>query len=127
MGLLFFLFIDMILLYNLIERIYMDIQDILHGGKQADERKEQLKAIYSDSQERNTANIASDQGLDYVDLKKVNIEISALQLIDENDARKFGIVCFQIKDKDLAVATLSRNESVLQIGANLEKQDYKIQ
>ena len=70
MGLLFFLFIDMILLYNLIERIYMDIQDILHGGKQADERKEQLKAIYSDSQERNTANIASDQGLDYVDLKK---------------------------------------------------------
>jgi hypothetical protein len=41
----------------------MDIQDIIKTSKRADERKEQLKAIYSDSQERNTANLADSQGL----------------------------------------------------------------
>ena len=105
----------------------MDIQDIIKTSKRADERKEQLKAIYSDSQERNTANLADSQGLEYVDLKKVNIDIPALQLIQETDAKQFGMVCFQIKEKNLAIATLSQNSNVLQIGANLEKQGYKIQ
>lgn len=105
----------------------MDIQDIINTSKKADERKEQLKAIYSDSQERNTANLAANQGLEYVDLKKVNIDISALQLISETDAKQYGLVGFQIKEKNLAIATLSQTEQVLQIGANLEKQGYKIQ
>lgn len=105
----------------------MDIQDFIKTGKKASEREEQLKAIYSDSQERNTANLADNQGLEYVDLKKVNIDIPALQLIQETDAKQFGMVCFQIKEKNLAIATLSQNSNVLQIGANLEKQGYKIQ
>jgi len=105
----------------------MDVQDFINTSKKADERREQLKAIYSDSQERNTANRAASLGLEYVDLKKVNIDIPALQLIDEADAKQFGMVCFQIKEKNVAIAALNQNSNVLQIGANLEKQGYKIQ
>ena len=85
-----------------------------------------MKAIYDDSRERNTANLASDLGLEYVDLKKVNIEIPALKLIQEETAKKIGIVCFQIQNKQLAVACLNKKEDVLDVVKGLEQEGYSV-
>ncbi len=104
----------------------MSILDILNNQKNNKDRDEKLKAIYDDSRERNTEIKAGGLGLPYVDLRKVNVEIGALGLIAEDTAREFGMVCFQIKNKQLAVAILDNTENVLKVIKDFEKQEYEI-
>jgi type IV pilus assembly protein PilB len=70
--------------------------------------------------------MANDLGLDYVDLKKVNIEIVALKLIPEEIARANNIVCFQIHGKRLAVASFNKDKNVLDIISNFKKQEFEV-
>lgn len=104
----------------------MSILDILNNQKNNKDRDEKLKAIYDDSRERNTEIKAGGLGLPYVDLRKVNVEIGALGLIAEDTAREFGMVCFQIKNKQLAIAILDNTENVLKVIKDFEKQEYEI-
>ncbi len=104
----------------------MNILDILNNQKNNKDRDEKLKTIYDDSRERNTEIKADGLGLPYIDLKKVNIEIDALGLISENTAKEFGMVCFQIKNKQLAVAILDNTENTAKVIKNFEKQEYEV-
>jgi type IV pilus assembly protein PilB len=116
----------MILVIKYIRKYTMNILDILNNQKNNKDRDEQLKTIYDDSRERNTEIKADGLGLPYIDLKKVNIEIDALGLIDENAAKEFGMVCFQIKNKQLAIAILDNTENTSKVIKDFEKQEYEV-
>jgi len=104
----------------------MGIQDWFQNQKKNTDRSDQLKVIYDDSRERNTADVASSLGFEYVDLRKVNVETAALKLIDENEARVAKAVCFQIINKRVALASINNSEAVIEIVNRLKNQEYEV-
>lgn len=105
----------------------MDIDEILQNQKNNEKLNDQLKQIYEDGRERNTENMAYKKGLFYIDLRKVNIEVPAIALIDEKTARDHQIVPFQIKGKELAVAMVDdEKENVKKILEDLKEKGYTL-
>ena len=89
---------------------------------------DQLKGIYEEGRERTTQNLANSLGLQYIDLRKVNIEIPALSLIDKEVANAANILAYQINGKQLAVALLDFNNSKTQeVLAGLKDKEYELQ
>lgn len=88
---------------------------------------EQLKNIYEEGRERNTQDLAGNWGLTYIDLRRVNIDIPALGLIDENISKDANIVAFQINGKSLDVAILDfDNLKTKKILAELKDKEYNV-
>ncbi len=91
------------------------------------QRAEHLKAIWQESKEREAQRLAAQTNTLYINLKITPIETSAIQLLDEADAKKAQAVVFDKLGKKVSLATTNPHSSeVLKIIAQLQKQGYEV-
>ncbi len=105
----------------------MDIDDILKNQQRKEQLDGQLGQIYDDGRERSVENLAYKKGMFYIDLRKVNIEVFAIALIEEKIAKENNIIAFQMKAKEVAVALVDdENEGAKKVIQELKEKGYII-
>lgn len=92
-----------------------------------EEREEERTATLRKKEEEELAStLSSKYGVPYLDLSSHPINIDALRVIKEDDARASEIAVFNITDKNLEVAVLSpANEKAQAAIKSLEERGYK--
>lgn len=85
--------------------------------------KAKVKEIELDQKEEELEAKARALGLGYINLKGLPIMPEALKLIDEEESRKEGVICFMYKkDKEIRLAMLEDNKKVEEIVERLTKE-----
>jgi type IV pilus assembly protein PilB len=95
---------------------------------QFDEEKEveKVKFLHKKEEEDLAATLASRHGVTYLDLSAVPINIDALRLIKEDEARAAEVAIFNATDKEVDVAVLSpASDKVKEVIDSLERRGYK--
>ncbi|MDQ3089712.1 MAG: GspE/PulE family protein [bacterium] len=88
---------------------------------------ERLGILLKKEEEDLAAILSSRYGVPYVDLSTVPINIDALRVIKEEDARKAEVAVFDITDKKLAVGVLSpSNEKAIHSIEDMKSRGYKV-
>ncbi len=87
--------------------------------------KERTDFLLKKEEEDLAAILAARNGVPYVDLSTVPINIDALRVLKEEEARALQMAIFDITDKKLAVAVLSpQNEKIQEKVKELESRGY---
>ncbi|MDP3763888.1 MAG: GspE/PulE family protein [bacterium] len=92
-----------------------------------DEEKqgEQVRALRKKEEEELAATLSSQHGVPYLDLSSHPINIDALRVIKEADARAAGLAVFNATDKKIDVAVLSpQNEKTVAAIEDLKRRGY---
>ena len=92
-----------------------------------DDRKqdEQVRALRNREEEELAATLAAHYGVPYLDLSTHPINIDALRLIKEAEAREAEVAVFNATDKNIQVALLSpKNERAMAAVEGLKKQGF---
>ncbi len=90
------------------------------------DRKERFDLLRKKEEEDLAAVLSTRYGVPYVDLSTVPINIDALRVIKEEDARKAQIAVFDITDKKIAVGVLSpSNTAAMQVVEDMRVRGYK--
>ena len=90
-------------------------------------RQEILERLRSESEEREAERKARSFGLRYINLKKAAIQLDALEILDEVEARRAGVLTFDKMGKNLAVALLNpENPETVKTLLALEDKGYKL-
>ena len=94
---------------------------------QFDEEKqnERVRALYKKEEEDLASTLSAYHGVPYLDLSTHPINIDALRIIKEADARAAEIAIFNATDKQIDVAVLSpKNEKTLEAIEDLKRRGY---
>ncbi len=94
---------------------------------QFDEEKqdERVRALRKKEEEELASTLSSHHGIPYLDLSAHPINIEALRVIKEADARAAGIAVFNATDKKVEVAVLSpKNEKTIEAIEDLKRRGY---
>jgi type IV pilus assembly protein PilB len=87
---------------------------------------ERLKDLRQKEEESLAATLAERDGIPYLDLSSHPINIDAIRLLKEEDARANNIAVFDITDKKIAVAALSpNNPTTTEAVDELKKRGYE--
>lgn len=87
--------------------------------------KEHMDEIRHKEEDHLIADLATQNGYGYIDLRGITINPSALLIISEGDARQGGIVAFETVRKRVSVAVRNPNsEETKKALASLESQSY---
>ncbi|MGB3922022.1 MAG: GspE/PulE family protein [Minisyncoccia bacterium] len=90
-----------------------------------EKQKEKLKALLEREEEELASALSGRHGVTYVDLSSHPINIDALRVIKEADARAADLAVFNATDKRIAVAVISpENEKTREAIALLESKGY---
>jgi type IV pilus assembly protein PilB len=91
-----------------------------------DKELEKVKFLHKKEEEDLAATLASRHGVTYLDLSSVPINIDALRLIKEDEARAAEVAIFNATDKEVDVAVLSpASDKVKEVVDSLERRGYK--
>ncbi len=89
--------------------------------------EEQLLAIHRVAEEKEIEAQAAKLGLAYVNLTAAPIQLDALKLVKEEEARRLRLAPFQFKQKELALAVVDpKNASVQRLIQKLTGEGYQI-
>ena len=92
-----------------------------------DKNKEQMERIRKGEAEDLAKLLSQKYGLPYLDLSRMTIDIDALKVLTEEEARLGKLAVFQKTGRKLQVAVESPNpETTQRILRNLQEKDYKI-
>ena len=92
-----------------------------------DKNKEQMERIRKGEAEDLAKLLSQKYGLPYLDLSRMTIDIDALKILAEEEARAGKLAVFQKTGRKLQVAVESPNpETTQRILRNLQEKDYKI-
>src|SRR3989344_6111722 len=87
---------------------------------------ERLKRLREKEQEDLASTLADHYGVPYLDLTIIPINIDALRIIKESEARESGMAIFDATDKQIDVALLSpKNEKSIEAVEALKTRGYK--
>lgn len=90
------------------------------------DRKERFDILRKKEEEDLAAVLSARYGIPYVDLSAVPINIDALRIIKEEEARKAQVAVFDITDKKIAVGVLSpSNEKAMAAVEEMRARGYK--
>lgn len=90
-----------------------------------DRQKERIDRLHKKAEEEFAVTLADKYGLPYIDLTVNPINIEALRILKEADARGAEVVVFDIKDKKISVGGLSpEGEKTKEIMKTLESRGY---
>ena len=90
-----------------------------------EKQKDQLKALRNKEEEELVSALSTGHGLPYLDLSTHPIDIDALRVIKEEDAREAEIAVFNATDKKIEVAVLSpKNEKTLAAIEEFKRRGY---
>ncbi len=85
--------------------------------------QEKMRDLELKRQADEARQMAGEYGLPFINLSGLPIMPEALELIDENEARQAGVVCFLYKkNQEIRLAALKLNEAVLDIEKRLQRQ-----
>jgi type IV pilus assembly protein PilB len=88
-------------------------------------QNEKIKTLYRKEEEELAATLAAHHGIPYIDLSVHPINIDALRIVKEADAREAEAGVFSATDKKIDVAVLSpKNEKVVALVENLKSRGY---
>lgn len=91
-----------------------------------DKQKERITALRGREEEALAETLAAHHGVPYLDLSVHPINIDALRVIKEADAREAEVAVFNATDKDINVAVLSpKNPKAITAIENLKSQGYR--
>ena len=89
--------------------------------------EEQLLKIRREAEEKETQQRALRAGTGYLNLTATPIQIEALKLVNEEEARRLMVAPFQFKQKEIALAVLDLQEKgVSELIKKLESQGYQV-
>ncbi len=89
-------------------------------------QEEKIRILHNKEEEMLAETLAEHQGLPYLDLSTHPINIDALRIVKEAEAREAEVAVFDITDKKVAVATLSpKSESVRLALESLRERGYE--
>lgn len=89
-------------------------------------QNEKISSLYRREEEELAKTLAEHHGVPYLDLTAHPINIDALRLIKETDAREAEVAIFDIVDKKLGIAVLSpRADKARSVISELERQGYR--
>lgn len=94
---------------------------------QFDEEKQEdrIRTLLKKEEEESASSLSSHYGLPYLDLSAHPINIDALRVITEVDARKADMAIFSVTDKRIDVAVLSpQNEKTIEVIEDLKHRGY---
>ena len=92
-----------------------------------DKNKEQMERIRKGEAEDLAKLLSQKYGLPYLDLSRMTIDVDALKVLTEEEARLGKLAVFQKTGRKLQVAVESPNpETTQRILRNLQEKDYKI-
>jgi len=80
-----------------------------------EKQKVALDALREHDEEEFLSKAAQNRGIQYVNLAQSAVDLDALRLVSETDARKAGVVAFQMMDKKIDVAVLNPDENATKI------------
>jgi len=87
---------------------------------------ERVKALRGKEEEELAETLASHHGVPYLDLSAQPINIDALRVIKEQDAKEAEMAVFNITDKNIDVAVLSpQNPKALEMIEDFKRRGYK--
>ncbi len=90
-------------------------------------RQEKIKQLWQESKERIAQQVAEDNNLLYINLRRVVIETSALELVPEDKAREANLAVFSRKGKTVKVAVFDPlSPLAIKIIEELKKQGLKV-
>lgn len=90
-----------------------------------EKQKERLKALLENEEEELASTLSGRHGVSYVDLSSHPINIDALRVIKEADARAADLAVFNATDKRIAVAVISpENEKTMEAIEGLKAKGY---
>ncbi len=93
----------------------------------AQDRSDLLPKFRRESEEREAQRKASVLGLDYFSAAGKPVQVDALKLLDEKEARQFRVAPFQLRAKNAAVAVFDLEDSkVKKLLKDWETQGYRI-
>ncbi|MBI2024534.1 MAG: type II/IV secretion system protein, partial [Candidatus Harrisonbacteria bacterium] len=88
---------------------------------------EQLAKIRREAEEKDAQNRASKAGVQYFNLATTPVQIDALKLLPEKEARRFKVAPFQFKEKEVALAVLDpQSKETKNVVKKLEQKGYKL-
>ncbi len=88
-------------------------------------RKDKIRSLLNKEEEELASTLAAHYGVAYLDLSTRPINIDAMRLIKEAEAREAEMAIFDVTDKRIRVALLSpRNEKALKIIERLKNQGF---
>ncbi|MDO8565541.1 MAG: GspE/PulE family protein [bacterium] len=90
-----------------------------------DKQDERVKTLYKKEEEELASTLASRHGVPYLDLSAHPINIDALRVVKEGEARAAELAVFNATDKKIDVAVLSpKNEKALALIEDLKQRGY---
>lgn len=91
-----------------------------------EKQKDRLKSLLRKEEEELASTLSTRHGLPYIDLSTHPINIDALRLIKEPEAREANLAIFDIADKKIEVAVLSpSNEKTVVLTEDLKRRGYE--
>lgn len=89
--------------------------------------QEQLLKIRRQAEEKDSERRAQKAGLGYLNLTQTPVQVDALKLVNEEEARRSNVAPFQFKQKDLAIAVLDpQNSKVKAVAKKLQDQGLQV-
>lgn len=90
-----------------------------------EKQEERLKFLREKEEEELAYSLSSKHGIPYLDLSTQPVDIDALRVVKEADAREANLAVFNITDKRIDVAVLSpENEKSAELIENFKKRGY---
>jgi type IV pilus assembly protein PilB len=91
-----------------------------------EKQNERVRALYKKEEEDLASSLSASHGVPYLDLSAHPINIDALRIIKEAEAREAGLAVFNAIDKRIDVAVLSpKNAKTLEAIEDLKRRGYK--
>src|SRR3989344_4711261 len=90
-----------------------------------DKQEKRLEELKKREEEELASTLSAKYGISYLDLSVVPINIDALRVIKEADAREASMAVFNIIDKRIDIAVLApENEKTVEVIEDLKKRNY---
>src|SRR3989344_2343082 len=90
------------------------------------EQEERVRRLYSKEEEELASTLAAHHGVPYLDLTVHSVNIDALRIVKENEARDAEMAVFNATDKKIDVAVRSpQNEKAKMVIEDLKRQGYQ--
>ncbi len=90
-----------------------------------DRQEEKIDLLHKKEEEELAATLAAHHGVPYLDLSAHPINLDALRVIKENEAREAEVAVFNAIDKNIDIAVLSpKNEKSLAVIEDLKQRGY---
>lgn len=90
-----------------------------------EKQKERIRTLHNREEESLAETLAAHHGISYLDLSATPINIEALRILKESEAREAEVALFNTTDKNVSVAALSPNSpKVLAVVEELKQRGY---